>query len=474
MNIDLSLLSLEISTAALGITILVLGLLIPRKMHRGLYALAVLGFLGIAGVGVGVWNIEGTLFDGMYIVDKYATFFKILFLSGAFLVTLGSSNYVAEMRNKYEYYSLLAFATVGMMVMVSAGDFITLFVGLELMAIAFYILVCYRKTEAKSVEAGIKYILLSAVSSAVLLYGLSLVYGYTGSIVIYEVGVFVKTNPLNPILIIGLTMLVAGLGFKISAVPFHMWSPDIYEGAPTPITSYLALGSKAASFALLIRIFMTGLSGVWVHWVMLFAVLAALTMILGNLIAIPQTNVKRMLAYSSVAQAGYMLVGMVAVSQAGIKGIMFYAFLYVFATVGAFTVVTYYYTIVKSDEISDYAGLSQRSPLMAAVLVVSMLSMAGIPPLAGFVGKVYLFTSIAQDYLWLMLLGFIMSMVSVYYYLRLTLVMYRDPPADPEPIKVPGHVTITLIVALLATIVIGVYPNPLSEVVNIAAQSFFR
>ena len=266
---------------------------------------------------------------------------------------------------------------------------------------------------------------------------------------------------------------VAGLGFKVSVAPFHMWSPDVYEGAPTPVTAFLATASKAASFAILIRVFVGSFAGLQENWVMLVAILAALSMLIGNLVAIPQTNIKRMLAYSSIAQAGYIMVGVVAANQSGIKGVMFYAFIYVFATVGAFTVVAAVYNKIKSDEIADYAGLVQRAPLAATVLLVCMLSMAGIPLFAGFVGKFYLFMSVVDGYMWLVLLGLIMSMVSVYYYLRVVLVMFRDDPVDPTPIRMGNNVTITLLIALVVTIFLGVYPGPLSEIVNSAAASFF-
>ncbi|MGB9904040.1 MAG: NADH-quinone oxidoreductase subunit N, partial [Desulfotomaculales bacterium] len=241
----------------------------------------------------------------------------------------------------------------------------------------------------------------------------------------------------------------------------------------TPITAFLAAGSKAASFAVLLRVFVAALPGVWEYWTTLMAILAAVTIIVGNLVALPQTNIKRLLAYSSIAQAGYILVGLVTASEAGIKGVLFYAFLYVFATVGAFTVASYFYTVTGSDEIKDYAGLSQRSPFMAAVLVICMLSMAGIPPLAGFVGKFYLFATVVNDYLWLAFIGLVMSMVSVYYYLKVALVMYRDEPADETPIRLSSPVAVTLLIAMMATLLIGIYPGPLSEVVNAAAHTFF-
>ncbi|GBF33521.1 NADH-ubiquinone oxidoreductase chain N [Desulfocucumis palustris] len=474
MQIDLSLLIPEIALAALGMMVLIFGLIIPKGSRQGLGWFTTISLLAVIGLVVAGWNNQGSLYEGMFVVDRYAMFFKITFLVAAFLVALGSMRYVDKyLGDQSEYYSMMLFATLGMCVMASAGDFITLYLGLELMTIAFFVLVCFRRMETKSVEAGMKYVLLAGMSSAVLLYGLSLIYGVTGSILIPEVGRMVALNP-SPALMLGLVMLVAGLGFKISAVPFHMWSPDIYEGAPTPVTAFLAVGSKAASFAVLLRIFVEALPGIWANWTMLVAILAAVTIIVGNLVAIPQTNIKRMLAYSSIAQAGYILVGLVTASEAGIKGVMFYGFLYVFATVGAFTVAGYFYNKTGSDEIKDYAGLAQRSPLMAAVMLTVLLSMAGIPPLAGFAGKFYLFKTIVDDYLWLAFIGMVMSMVSVYYYLRVVLVMYRDdPPEGSAPIQVSGPVTLTLLVALLATLYIGVYPGPLSEIVNSAAHSFF-
>ncbi|MCL6447228.1 MAG: NADH-quinone oxidoreductase subunit N [Armatimonadetes bacterium] len=470
--VDLSLLAPEIALAVLATAILILGLIVPKGSRFGLSWLAIVGLAGVLGITLAGWENQGTLYEGLFIVDQYAIFFKITFLVAAFLVALGSQRYIERIGDQSEYYSVLLFAALGMLVMASAGDFITLYLGLELMTIAFIILVCFNRTSARSLEAGIKYILLAGMSSAVLLYGLSLVYGLSGSVLIPEVAQAVARHP-SPALILGMVMLVAGLGFKISAVPFHMWAPDIYEGAPTPITAFLAAGSKAASFAILLRIFVAALPGVWAYWTTLVAILAAVTIIVGNLVAIPQTNIKRLLAYSSIAQAGYILVGLVTAEATGVKAVMFYAFLYVFATVGAFTVASCFYSVTGSDEIKDYAGLSQRSPFMAAVMVVCMLSMAGIPPLAGFVGKFYLFATVVNDYLWLVFIGLVMSMVSVYYYLKVTLVMYRDEPVDNTPIKLSGPVAVTLLITMAATLLIGICPGPLSEAVNAAANTFF-
>lgn len=472
-NIDYSLLTVEMLTAALGIAVLILGLIVPRGSKHGFGWLSIFGLAGIMMVTISMWNYQGSLLGGMFLVDAYALFFKVIFLLAAMLVILGSMRYVDEMGYQTEYYSMIIMATLGMMIMASAGDFITMYVGLELMTITFMVLVAFRKRDGKSSEAGIKYVILAGVSSAFLLYGMSLVYGLTGSVIIAEIARIVAMEPVSSALILALVLFIAGLGFKISAVPFHMWSPDVYHGAPTPVTSFLAMGSKAASLAILLRIFMGAFPGIAEHWIMVMAIIAAVTMIFGNLVAMPQTNIKRLLAYSSIAQAGYILVGLVAASEAGVKGVLFYAFIYVFATVGAFTVAAYFYNETGSDELKDYAGLSQRSPLMAAVLVIAMLSMAGIPPLAGFVGKFYLFKTVVDGYLWLVLLGLVLSMMSVYYYLRVALVMYRDEPIDPSPIRVSSPVAITLVITMVVTLFLGIYPAPLSEVVNAAAHTFF-
>lgn len=474
MNVDFSLLTTELALAILGLVVFTLGLILPSKFGRGLGTVALIGLFIALGLAVFTWGNKGELLNGMYLIDSFSTFFKILCLLAAIFVVFGFRNYSdVQLKNHAEYYSILIFATLGMIIMVSAGDFITLYLGLELMTISFIVLAAFRTNEAKSLEAGMKYLLLAGLSSAVLLYGLSLVYGTTGTILISQVAWKIASGSVAPLLIAGLVMLIGGFGFKVSAAPFHMWSPDVYEGAPTSVTAFLAIGSKAASFAILIRVFVGGLSGIHDQWAMLIAVLAAISMVLGNLVAFPQTNIKRMLAYSSIAQAGYIMVGLVTATEAGIKGVLFYSFIYLFATIGAFTTVAAVYNKIHSDEISSYAGLSQRAPLAAVVLLVCFLSMAGIPPLAGFVGKFYLFTTVVDGYLWLVYLGLIMSMISVYYYLRVVLVMFRDEPMDPTPLKLGSTVNITLLLTLAATLVLGIYPGPMAELTNVAAHSFF-
>lgn len=474
---SVSYLGIEIATAVLGLLLLVIGLIIPKTSKNSIGYLTTVGFIGILAYTFVFKGANQSLFAGLYNVDDFSIYFKQLFLVAGILVTFASFKYVNDLdSNQGEFYVMLVFATLGMMMMASAGDFITIYLALELMTISFYVLTGYKRGDARSLESGVKYVILGALSSAVLLYGMSLVYGLTGTTVISSIAK--NLNGIEPGLILGLVFLVAGFGFKISLVPFHMWSPDIYQGAPTPVTTYLAVGSKAAAFAAMSRVFIVALGqneALKHQWVILFTVLAALTIVIGNLVAIPQTNIKRMLAYSSVAQAGYIMTGVIAADAAGIKGVAFYAMLYVFATVGAFAVVIAFSNITGSDEIKDYSGLAQRNPLMAAVLTTSLLSMAGIPPLAGFVGKFYLFSALVnQGYLWLAIVGFVMSMVSVYYYLSVAKVMYMGEVLDESPIKIGAAVKFALIATLLLTVFIGIYPAPLSEMANAAAAVLFH
>ncbi|GAW92858.1 NADH-quinone oxidoreductase subunit N [Calderihabitans maritimus] len=472
---NFTLLTVEILTALLATGLLVLGLLVPKNQNRGVGYLTTLGLLAILAVTFVFRNVNATLFNGMYIVDPFATFFKQLFLVAAILVSIASLDFVQKLGyNQGEFFSLLVYATLGMMIMASAGDLITLYIGLELMTISFCILACYKKKDAKSAEAGIKYIILGAMSSAILLYGLSLIFGLTQTTVIGDIAAVV-TEHVQPLLLIGVIFLVAGFGFKISAVPFHMWSPDIYEGAPTPVTAFLAVASKAAGFAVFLRVFMQAIPTTQPYWLLLLMVLATLTMLLGNFVAIPQTNIKRLLAYSSIAQAGYLLLGLIAFSSLGVAAILFHSILYVFSNLGAFMVAIAFSNATGSDEIKDYAGLSRRSPLLAVVMLLSLLSLAGIPPLAGFQTKFYLFTSIIdKGYLWLAFVGIGTSMVSVYYYLIVGKVMYLgEPPADSKPIHVPLGLQAALLISMAATIFFGIYPTPLLNAALNVAQVFF-
>lgn len=474
MNIDFSLLSTEMLTALLAVGLLVLSLVAPGDQRKGFGYVTAAGLLIIFGLNFSYLGRNTSLLSGAYLLDDYSFFFKQIALLAGALIALSSVSFVEKLEGyRGEYYSLLVCTTLGMMVMVSAGELITLYIGLELMTITFYALTAFKRGDSKSAEAGIKYVLLGSLSSALLLYGMSMVYGVTQTTVISEIAQIVKAGEIAPALILGLMFLVTGFGFKISAVPFHMWSPDVYEGAPTPVTAYLAIGSKAAAFAAFIRIFFGGMPQLVGTWATLFAAISALSMIIGNLIALPQTNVKRMLAYSGVAQAGYLLTGMVAGTQAGVKGLAFYLMIYLFATVGAFSVVIGVSNATGSDDIKDMDGLAQRNPLMASVMLVSLLSMAGIPPLAGFAGKLYLFSAVInQGYLWLAIIGLVMSMASVYYYLTVIRHIYASEAADMSPIEINGSLKLVLIVCMVLTLICGIYPTVLADLADAAAHVF--
>lgn len=462
----------EILTALGGLLILVLGLAMPKRGRELSGTISALVLAGILIYVICHFSAHQVFFAGIYQIDSYGSFFKILFLAAAILVVLSSSKYVAAFKNKSnEYYGLLLFATLGMMVMACAGDFITIYVGLELMTVSFYIMTAYLLEDERSSEAGLKYLILGAISSAVMLFGMSLVFAMTGTTVITEVAA--KVTFLEPALIAGIALILAGFAFKISIVPFHMWAPDIYQGAPIPTTTFLAVGSKAAAFAALVRIFMIAFPLSTFNWSMVLAILAAITIIAGNLIALPQTNVKRLLAYSSIAQAGYILVGLVAGNNFGLKGVLFYAMVYVFANTGAFAVATSVETETGSTDIEAFSGLSKRSPFMAAVMTVCVLSLAGIPPMAGFAGKFYLFSgAISSGYLWLAFIGLLMSMISVYYYLGISKAMYIGENKGGETVQPGGATRLAIWICLVVTVLCGIYPQPLSQMAQQAIALF--
>ncbi|MBE3580691.1 MAG: NADH-quinone oxidoreductase subunit N [Thermoanaerobacteraceae bacterium] len=468
------LLSVELLTAALGLGLLVLGLLVPGQEKRGLAYLTTAGLIGIAAVAWALREAQGVVLNG-YIIDPLGTYFKILFLAAAVLTCIASFDYIGRLRRgEGEFYALLVLATLGMMLLASAGELITLYLGLELMTISLCILVTYKKGDMKSAEAGIKYIILGALSSAVLLYGLSLIYGATGSTVIGDIGSVIAREGVKPLLGVGIIFVLAGFAFKMAAVPFHMWAPDVYEGAPTPVTGFLSVASKAAGFAAFLRIFFGALPATHGLWAELIVALSVLSMVIGNLVAIPQKNIKRLLAYSSISQAGYLLLGVVAFSVLGVGAILYHSMLYVFANMAAFMAATAFYNEEGSDEIADYAGLARRSPLLAAVLLFALLSLAGIPPLAGFVSKFYLFMAvIGRGYIWLAILAVLMSMVSVYYYLQVAKAMYfGEPPAGSASVRVPLGMQVALMVCLAVLFFFGLYPTPLTSYAFNSAMAF--
>jgi NADH-quinone oxidoreductase subunit N len=411
---------------------------------------------------------------GLIAVDRFAFFFKFVFLIAAALTVLMSVRYLeVEGASPGEYYFLILCAALGMMIMAGGIDLITIFIGLETMAISFYILAGFIKPSQRSNEAAVKYFLLGAFSLGILLYGMSLMYGLSGTTNLRTMATIFAGQERDPRLALAVILVVAGVGFKIAAVPFHMWAPDVYEGAPTPVTAFLSVGSKAASFAMLLRIFIEGLPSMSADWRMLFEALAIITMTVGNLAALTQTNLKRMLAYSSIAHAGYVLIGVVAGTPRGISATLIYLLIYSFMQLGAFAVIVMMRRQdVIGDELKDFSGLHVRHPLAAFAMLLFMLSLGGIPPTAGFMGKFWLFgAAIEAGYVWLAVIGVLNSAVSLYYYIRIVVFMYVKPPtAGSQPAMSPS-LSLALAVAVVATLVLGVYPRVLFDFAESSART---
>ncbi len=404
-------------------------------------------------------------FANMFALDAFSIFFKLLFIAAIAMVTLLSDDFLREARySMWEYYSLLAFALLGMMFMVSGTHLIAIYIGLELMSLSSYILAGYFKNEQKSTEAAMKYFVLGAVSSGILLYGISLIYGVCGSLNLFDIARAMSTIITNDALMFGIMLLGAGLCFKIAAVPFHVWTPDVYEGAPTPITAFLSTASKAAAFSIFARIFYTGFHTFQLDWSNVLATISALSMILGNFAAITQDNVKRMLAYSSISHAGYGLLGIISLNAMGLRGVLIYTLVYVFANLGIWsTVLMLRRHEYAGERIDDFDGLHRRQPFAAFAMVVFLLSLGGIPPTAGFIGKYFLFAAAVQSgFGWLAIIAVLMSAVSMFYYLRLVVAMYLKEGKDAEVLITPG-LRFVAIVCLIVTLAFGVLPTPLID-----------
>jgi NADH-quinone oxidoreductase subunit N len=435
----------------------------------GLLAITFVSVIACSHAVEGIHATRG--FGAMFALDPFSIFFKLLFIAALVMVTFLSDDFLAESRySPWEYYSLLAFALVGMMFMASGVSLITIYIGLELMSLSSYILAGYFKNERKSTEAAMKYFVLGAVSSGILLYGISLVYGVCGSLNLMSISRAMSTLITNDALMVGIMLLGAGLCFKIAAAPFHVWTPDVYEGAPTPITAFLSTASKAAAFAVFARVFYLGFPHFQLDWSNVLAVIAALSMILGNLAAITQDNVKRMLAYSSISHAGYALMGIIALNAMGIRGILVYTLVYVFANLGIWaTVLMMRRHEYAGERIDDFEGLHKRAPFWAFAMVIFLLSLGGIPPTAGFIGKYFLFYSAMQaGFGWLAVIAVLMSAVSMFYYLRLVVAMYLREGREAEVAITPA-LRIVAAVCLIVTLILGVLPTPLIQQVEQSA-----
>ena len=464
-EIQLSLIYPEMIITGFGFLVLLVDVFSPRATRKD--HLGVLSLIGIVAALIAAFTQVGSVrsgFEGMYISDGYSIFFKVTFLIIAFLTVLISMGYTQREGIAFgEYYALVLFATLGMMLMAAGTHMITIFLGLETMSISIYVLAGIMRENKRSVEAALKYFLLGAFATGFLLYGMALIYGATGSLYFKDVAAYIASKSLlrSPMLLMSLVFLTIGFGFKIAAVPFHMWTPDVYEGAPTSITAFMATGVKAAGFAALVRVFFSALPGFRPDWISIMWLIAVATMTVGNIIAISQTNIKRMLAYSSIAHAGYILVAFVAGNDLGISGILFYLMAYAFMNLGAFTVVI---LLGKKGEentlISDYAGIGFKYPILAACMTVFLLSMAGIPPMAGFMAKFYVFSAaVKSEFYWLAILGVLNSAVSVYYYLRVTVVMYfKESEREISGLQFAPGAVVALILAVIGTLYMGLFP----------------
>lgn len=469
---DLGPLMPEIVLAVLACAVLLADLFIKRKE-----TVAVLSMIAVSASAFFLPTSFGTAFSGMYVADGYSFFFKIIFVVNVILTVSISVKYLKIERVDFgEYYSLILFSTLGMMIMASAGDLIVLYLGLELMALSTYILAGFIRYDVKSNEAAMKYFLLGAFTSALLLYGISMIYGLTGTTNIKGISGYIAASimPNNIALKAAVFLVVCAFSFKIAAVPFHMWAPDAYEGAPTSISAFMSVGPKAAGFAVIGRVFFTALPAVKVEWSYVFMIISIITMAVGNIAALSQTNIKRMLAYSSIAHAGYALMGIVAGSQDGLASVMNYMFIYAFMNIGAFAIVIMLRSEeFRGDEISDYEGLAKSHPLAAALMLIFMFSLAGIPPTAGFFGKFYLFVSaVSAGYTWYAVAAAVFSSISAYFYLRIVRLMYMSEPKTEVRLSLSPLMSLALAISAAAVVSLGLFQSVLQGLAKSAASIF--
>ncbi|MHB8173077.1 MAG: NADH-quinone oxidoreductase subunit N [Nitrospirota bacterium] len=469
---DLAAISPEIIVICSAAAVLILGLFVKKEWRF------LLGYLSVAGIAVAAdrtWamrTIVHSAFSGMFVLDGYATYFKVVFYIAAAIALLISISYVrTEKVENGEYYSLILFATAGMMIMASGSDLMSIYLGLELMALSLYVLAGFLRKSLRSNEAALKYFLLGAFSSGILLYGIALIYGITGTTNLHDIAAFIQTGVYSkPALILSMILILSGFGFKIAAVPFHMWTPDVYEGAPTSVTAFMSVGPKAAAFAAFLRVFVTAFPGIQADWTIIIAALAILSMLIGNVVAISQTNIKRMLAYSSIAHAGYAMVGFAAGGKEGISSVMTYLLIYAFMNLGAFgMVVALSRGGMTGERIEDFAGLSKKNKMAALLMLIFMFSLAGIPPTAGFIGKFNIFmAALDHGFLWLALIMVAMSAVSAFFYLRVVLVMYMKEPEEDRKLTPNLSMYTAMAVAAYAVLYIGMNP---AGVLNFALKS---
>jgi len=490
VNFDLFSISPELILALGGILVLAVGLFGRNRRPGpvGLFSPETIGLLVLIGALVPSIMLmarvmsgerpEAYQFGGLFAVDGLALFFKPIAIISTGIVMLLAIDYFKRIDfHRGEFYALLIFATLAITSLAASTDLIMIYLSLEFLSLTSYVLVGYLKRDPKSSEAAIKYFLFGAVSAAVMLYGMSILYGMTGQTSISGITSAFRGGLMSsPLLFVATAFVLVGFGFKIAIVPFHQWAPDAYEGAPTPITAFLSVGSKAAGFAVVLRVLATGLAPDIVNWTPVIIGLCAITMTVGNLIAIPQTNIKRMLAYSSIAQAGYLLLGIAAMpySTLAVTSVLLYILVYLFMNLGAFAVVTILSARLQSDKIDDYAGLIKRSPVAAVCMAVFMLSLAGIPPTAGFIGKLYLFMAALQAnnaaLLWLAAIAGVNTIIAVYYYFNIVRVMFFVNAEDETPIDSSRPIKFVLALTTAMTFTVLLYPQPFIKIAQLSAS----
>lgn len=456
----------EIFLSVLAMALLLINVFVPSKQKSYLGYISFIGVVVTAVlVGAG-WGTQIESFSGTVVQDNFASFFKMIFLVSAGLAILISDQYmVREECNHGELYPLILFAVVGMMLMAASTDLMTIFLGLEVMSVSLYVLAGFNRANLKSNESGLKYFLLGAFSTGFLLYGMALTYGATGTTNIAKITAQVAQMALpsaNIMLLVGMLLMFTGFAFKIAAVPFHMWAPDVYEGAPTPMTAFMSTGPKAAAFAASLRLLTVAFPALQADWSQLLWILAVLTMTVGNITALRQDNLKRILAYSSIAHAGYVLVGFTAGNATGNTGILFYMLSYAFMNIGAFAIIV---LVGKKGEpngnVMDFAGFGFKHPVLAVVMSIFLFSLAGMPPTAGFIGKFYLFSGAIQEgYIWLAIIGVLNSAASVYYYLRVMVYMYmKEPTEEFDWMQVSAPIALALLISVAGSLIPGIIPS---------------
>ncbi len=487
---DLYLLAPELSLALLAMTVMLVDLFVKRLIVT--VTVALVGLIIPMGFAISQVFLVGPLvanhtlpgihaFFGMFVVDQYAMFFEIVFLMIAAVMILSSYSYVGKyVKAGGEFYALMLFSVTGMMFLASTSELLTIYISFELTSIPLYVMAGLLRTGERSAEAAVKFVLLGAMSSAILLYGFALLYGLTGTTDLTGIATSIKNGVENGnvLVLIASVLILAGFGFKISAVPFHMWAPDIYEGAPTPATAFFSVGSKAAGFAALLRVFITGGLGQvnLISLITIVSIIAVLTMTLGNLVAAVQTNVKRMMAYSSIAQAGYILVGFAASlsgqNSDGSSAVLFFILVYVLTNLGAFAGIIALANATGGEKIEDFRGLAKRAPLLSAGTALCLLSLSGIPPMAGFVSKVFIFSAAwSQGLSWLVVIALINTVISLVYYGRLVKVMYFDAPLKEDHLTTPIGLSSSIALTTAALIVITFASQVVLLIANPAANS---